>query len=38
MYNDESLCDKCLINPGDVSKALKEIRGIASGKSIEDQQ
>lgn len=38
MYNDESLCDKCLVNPGDVNKALKEIKGIANGKPFEDQQ
>ena len=37
MYNDESLCDKCLVNPGDVNKALKEIKGIANGKPFEDQ-
>lgn len=35
-YNDEPLCQSCLINPTDVSKALREIRGMASGKkSIE---
>ena len=26
IYNDESLCVKCNINPVDVSKALKEIK------------
>ena len=31
-YNDEQLCQVCLVHPGDVSKALKEIRGIANGK------
>lgn len=32
LYNDETLCQSCLINPSDVTKALKEIKGIASGK------
>jgi hypothetical protein len=27
IYNDDSLCTKCNINPSDVSKALKEIKG-----------
>jgi hypothetical protein len=26
IYNDESLCVKCNINPNDVSKALKQIK------------
>jgi hypothetical protein len=26
IYNDESLCGRCLVNPKDVSKALKEIK------------
>ena len=26
IYNDESLCNKCLVNPLEVTKALKEIR------------
>jgi hypothetical protein len=26
IYNDESLCIKCNVNPKDVSKALKEIK------------
>lgn len=36
VYNDELLCDKCMINPQDVSKALREIKGIANGKPFED--
>ena len=36
VYNDDMLCDKCVINPQDVSKALKEIKGIANGKPWED--
>ena len=31
-YNDEDLCQKCLINPKDVKKALKDIRGIINEK------
>jgi hypothetical protein len=33
IYNDEVLCPKCLIIPGDVSKALKDIKGLANGKN-----
>lgn len=32
-YNDDTLCQSCIINPSDVSKELKRIRGIASGKN-----
>ena len=32
-YNDEPLCDSCLINPIDVGKALREIRGMSNGKN-----
>lgn len=32
VYNDDTLCQACLINPSDVSKALKEIKGMANGK------
>lgn len=32
-YNDETLCNACLVNPKDVSKTLKEIRDIANGKN-----
>lgn len=36
LYNDEMLCDKCVVNPQEVTKALKEIKGIANGKPWED--
>lgn len=36
VYNDDMLCDKCTINPQEVNKALKEIKGIANGKPFED--
>jgi hypothetical protein len=32
VYNDEPLCSACVVNPSDVSKAIKEIKGIANGK------
>ena len=36
VYNDDILCQSCLVNPTDVSKVLREIKGMANGKkSIE---
>lgn len=35
-YNDDTLCVNCTVNPSDVSKALKEIKGLMNGKSITD--
>jgi hypothetical protein len=32
VYNDDTLCQSCLINPNEVSKVLREIRGMANGK------
>jgi hypothetical protein len=32
IYNDDSLCNSCLIITSDVVKALKEIKGIANEK------
>ena len=37
VYNDEDLCTTCLINPADVSKTLKEIKGRANGKFKETE-
>jgi hypothetical protein len=31
IYNDDNLCVKCNVNPSDVSKALKQIKGLANG-------
>lgn len=31
-YNDDKICFTCNVNPVDVSKALKEIKGLANGK------
>lgn len=32
IYNDEPLCMSCQINPKDVNKTLKQIKGIVNGK------
>ena len=32
-YNDQDLCAECLINPTDVKKALKDLKGFINGKS-----
>jgi hypothetical protein len=32
IYNDDSLCNSCNVNPSDVEKALKEIKRIAKDK------
>jgi predicted nucleic acid-binding Zn ribbon protein len=31
-YNEGVLCASCIVNPSDVTKALKEIKGLANGK------
>ena len=31
-YNDDLLCQSCLVDPSEVFKALKEIKGNANGK------
>lgn len=36
-YNDEATCAECLVNPSDVKKALREIKGISNGKPFEDE-
>lgn len=33
IYNDHELCSECDVNPTDVKRALKEIKGFANGKS-----
>ena len=33
IYNDEQICSKCLINPADISIALKDIKRLSNGKS-----
>jgi predicted nucleic acid-binding Zn ribbon protein len=37
-YNDDQLCFSCLINPKDVTKTLKEIKGLANGKAKPDNE
>lgn len=32
IYNDTQICQGCLVNPSDVSKALKDIRNLSNGK------
>lgn len=32
-YNDDVLCQACLVNPSEVIRALKEIKGIVNGKT-----
>ncbi len=32
IYNDDKTCEQCLIDPKEVNKALRQIKGIASGK------
>jgi hypothetical protein len=29
-YNDDALCSACVVNPSEVSKALKEIKGLTN--------
>ena len=36
-YNDDSLCTLCTVNPQDVVKALKEIKGMSNGKPNQDK-
>ena len=35
-YNDTQLCSVCSVNPIDVAKALREIKGFGNGKSSKD--
>ena len=32
IYNDDPLCNQCSINPVDVKKVLKQIKGLSNGK------
>lgn len=36
-YNDETLCQSCLVDPKEVSKTIKEIKGYSNGKSKQDK-
>lgn len=33
IYNDDTLCSTCLVNPSEVNKALKDIRGLSKNGS-----
>lgn len=32
IYNDDQICQACVVNPSDVAKALREIKSIIDGK------
>lgn len=36
IYNDDILCNSCSVNPNDVAKVLKEIKGLINGKDRTD--
>lgn len=38
IYNDEPTCQNCSVNPSDVLKALKDLKGIANGKNWTDDK
>jgi hypothetical protein len=38
IYNDDVLCLHCDVNPKDVSKALRDIKGLANGKTEPDKK
>lgn len=33
IYNDEKICESCIIDPKEVNKVLRQIKGIVNGKS-----
>jgi hypothetical protein len=35
-YNNEKLCQVCIIDPKEVYKTIKKIRGYSNGKPVED--
>jgi hypothetical protein len=37
VYNEDSICSTCAIDPDIVSKTLRELRGISNGKPISDE-
>jgi hypothetical protein len=38
MYNDDVTCDGCIIVPKEFSKILRQIKGIANGKLVLDDE
>lgn len=37
IYNDESVCNKCAIDPDEISRALREIKGLSNGKDKQSE-
>lgn len=35
IYNDETICSSCIINPKDIKQAVKDMKNIANGKDTE---
>ncbi len=33
IYNDEKTCESCLIDPKQINRVLRQIKGIANGKT-----
>jgi hypothetical protein len=33
IYNDEKTCEKCVVDPKEVDKILRQLKGIANGKT-----
>ena len=33
MYNDDTICNNCSTNPPEINKILKDIKGLANGKT-----
>ena len=32
IYNDDQVCNSCIVNPSEIEKALKEMKGFMNGK------
>lgn len=37
-YNDDNICQTCVVDPKEVGKALKQIKSIANGKEVLDDE
>lgn len=33
IYNDDQICNSCVVNPVELDKVLKDIKGLSNGKS-----
>ena len=38
VYNDEAICSKCVVNPKDIKRALKDIKDLANGKDTQNDK